>query len=76
MAPKDTTLTIPYIMKGNMNMQGGEHMANNGLKLLILIAVLIYVVSPVDFAPGPIDDAILMLIGYAATKKRRSLSGN
>jgi len=33
------------------------------MKLMILIAVLIYWVLPVDIAPGPIDDIIITLAG-------------
>lgn len=35
---------------------------------LILILVIIYVLSPVDLVPGPIDDIILVLL----TMKGRS----
>lgn len=38
------------------------------LKLIIGIAVVIYVVSPVDFFPGPIDDFIALLIGLAVNR--------
>lgn len=31
----------------------------------ILIIVLLYIISPIDLLPGPIDDAIVALIGYA-----------
>lgn len=30
----------------------------------ILIIVLLYIISPIDLLPGPIDDAIVALIGY------------
>lgn len=33
------------------------------MKLMILVAVVLYVLMPVDVAPGPIDDAIVTLIG-------------
>ena len=33
------------------------------MKLMILIAVLIYWLLPVDIAPGPIDDMIITLAG-------------
>lgn len=44
-------------------------MNNNYVKILILIIMMIYVVSP-DFFPGPIDDMIVILLGMAAQKKK------
>ena len=39
---------------------------NGIMKGLILAVMIIYVVSPVDAIPGPIDDIIVTLIGIAA----------
>lgn len=39
------------------------------LKVLLIMAVIIYIVSPLDAAPGPIDDIIVALLGIAGTKK-------
>ncbi|MEF9974903.1 MAG: hypothetical protein RSC06_16045 [Clostridia bacterium] len=40
-------------------------------KLLIFIALFVYVVSPIDFVPGVlIDDAIVVLVGVLASRKR------
>lgn len=33
-------------------------------KLLLLIVVLVYVLSPVDLLPGPIDDIIVILLAW------------
>lgn len=33
------------------------------MKLIILIAVLIYWILPIDIAPGPVDDIIITLAG-------------
>lgn len=42
---------------------GGGLMGNNGaFSIVLLFVVALYVVSPVDFVPGPIDDIILMLL--------------
>lgn len=42
----------------------------NGIaKGMILVLVLIYLVSPLDLAPGPIDDLIVLLMGLAARKR-------
>lgn len=34
---------------------------NNALSIVLLVALAVYFVSPVDAMPGPIDDAILIL---------------
>lgn len=39
-------------------------------KGMLIILVILYIVSPIDFAPGPIDDIIVLLIGVAAAKNR------
>jgi uncharacterized membrane protein YkvA (DUF1232 family) len=42
---------------------GGNSMGNNGaISIVLLVVVALYVVSPVDLVPGPIDDIILMLL--------------
>ena len=35
-------------------------------KGMLIILVILYIVSPIDFAPGPVDDAIVLLLGLAA----------
>lgn len=40
---------------------------NNGIKILILLVVILYIVSPVDACPGPVDDIVVALLGLAAT---------
>lgn len=35
----------------------------NAKELVILIIVLIYILSPVDLFPGPIDDVIVAIMG-------------
>ena len=32
------------------------------MKIIALIALLVYVISPVDLAPGPMDDMIMCLL--------------
>lgn len=39
------------------------------LKYLILAALVVYVVSPVDLLPGPVDDVIAILLYLASNKK-------
>lgn len=42
----------------------------NGLmKGLVIMAILMYIVSPIDAAPGPIDDIIVLMLGLAARKQ-------
>ena len=41
---------------------------NDAIKGIILLAIVIYIVSPVDCFPGPIDDLIVLAIGVAGTK--------
>ena len=42
---------------------------NNIMKGFVLAAVIIYMVSPIDVAPGPIDDIIVLVLGLAARKR-------
>ena len=41
---------------------------NRIMKGLLIIILIVYVVSPIDFCPGPIDDIILVLISMASNK--------
>ena len=43
-------------------------------KFLITIFVILYVVSPVDACPGPIDDIIVILLGMALKKGNEKLA--
>ncbi len=38
-------------------------------KIIVLIAVAAYIISPVDLVPGPVDDIIVLLLTIAANKK-------
>lgn len=42
----------------------------NSTKILALVGLVLYVVSPIDLVPGPIDDVILMLM-YAVMSHKR-----
>lgn len=37
-------------------------------KRMILVLVILYIISPIDACPGPIDDLIVLFIGLAAHK--------
>ncbi len=39
------------------------------MKGMLIILVILYVVSPLDLCPGPIDDIIVVLLGLAAKKR-------
>ena len=42
---------------------------NDLMKGLVIMAVLMYIVSPIDAAPGPIDDIIVLLLGLESRKQ-------
>ena len=44
----------------NMNILG---------KVLLLVLVIAYVISPIDLCPGPIDDIIILVLTFASRKK-------
>ena len=37
-------------------------------KVLMIIAIIVYDLSPVDLFPGPIDDAIVTILGFLWTR--------
>ncbi len=39
------------------------------MKGMLIALVILYVVSPVDIMPGPIDDVLVVLLGLAAQKR-------
>ena len=41
---------------------------NGVAKGMLLVLVFLYIVSPVDLCPGPIDDLIVLMLGIAAQK--------
>lgn len=41
---------------------------NGVAKGMILVLMIMYIVSPIDACPGPIDDLIVLFIGMAARK--------
>jgi len=41
---------------------------NEVMKGMMIVLILLYVVSPLDLAPGPIDDLIVILLAVAASK--------
>ncbi len=35
------------------------------MKKLIIVLTILYMISPLDLAPGPLDDIIVMILGIA-----------
>lgn len=46
-------------------------MNNDTLRIIILVFVIIYVISPLD-CPGPIDDLIVLIMGATARKRLKN----
>ena len=42
---------------------------NGVMKGMILVLMILYIVSPLDACPGPIDDLVVLFIGLAARKR-------
>lgn len=47
---------------------------NGVAKGMLLALIILYIVSPIDACPGPIDDVIVLFIGLAARKGMNLLS--
>nr|WP_297707772.1 hypothetical protein [uncultured Butyrivibrio sp.] len=45
-------------------------MNNRFLQGMLFALLLVYVVSPVDFVPGPVDDILAIVLFYAANKSK------
>ncbi|MBQ6509150.1 MAG: hypothetical protein IJI07_06730 [Flexilinea sp.] len=43
---------------------------NNFLKGILFALLVVYVISPLDLAPGPVDDLLLILLRAAANTKK------
>ena len=37
-------------------------------KVFTAVIVILYIISPIDLFPGPVDDAIVALIGWGISK--------
>ena len=40
---------------------------NGFWKGFIVALLIVYVISPVDFIPGPVDDIVLLILSYVAS---------
>ena len=46
----------------------------NGIaKGMIIVLAILYVISPMDLCPGPVDDIIVMLLSVAAMSGKKRL---
>ncbi len=43
---------------------------NNFLKGILFALLVVYVISPLDLAPGPVDDLLLILLSAATNTKK------
>lgn len=55
--------------------QGGMKM-NKAMKYVLLALALLYVVSPVDFMPGPVDDVIMLAATMILNNRNAFLNSN
>lgn len=39
------------------------------MKVVVIVVVMLYLVSLVDALPGPLDDIIVLLLGFGARKR-------
>ena len=46
---------------------------NRFMKGILFALLIAYVVSPVDFVPGPVDDILAIVLYYAANRSRLAL---
>ena len=46
---------------------------NNFIKGMLFALLIVYVVSPVDFLPGPIDDVLAIVLYFAANRSKLAL---
>ncbi len=46
---------------------------NSFVKGILFALLIVYVVSPVDFVPGPVDDVLAIILYFAANKSKLAL---
>ena len=46
---------------------------NGVLKGMLIVLLVVYVLSPVDFCPGPIDDIILILLSLGGRIAKKTV---
>ena len=58
--------------RNGLRHEGGSSMSDETMRILVLIFVILYVISPLDGCPGPIDDLIVIIMGFAARKRLKT----
>ena len=58
---------MKLVAKTIRNRTGGFKMSDL-MKVMLVGLIVLYVISPMDACPGPIDDIIIVLLGVAANK--------
>lgn len=48
--------------------KGGGAKMNGVMKGMLLVFVILYVISPLDACPGPIDDILVLILGKAVQR--------
>ena len=48
---------------------------NDFVRILLCVVIIVYVLSPIDCIPGPLDDILVILLGYVANRKVENVSG-
>jgi len=43
------------------------------VKVLFCVVIIVYVFSPIDCIPGPIDDILVILLGYVVNRKTETV---
>lgn len=46
---------------------------NGILKGMLIALIIVYVVSPLDLCPGPIDDILLLLFGIGGSAVKKAI---
>ena len=39
------------------------------VKILLCVVIIVYILSPIDCLLGPVDDILVILLGYLANRK-------
>ena len=50
-------------------------MSDKRFKMLVIVAVVVYALAP-DLVPGPVDDIIVMILGYLVSSKKDTMENN
>lgn len=57
------------VTHGILQQTVGGNIMNDAVKGMLIVLVIVYIISPIDITPGPIDDVIVLLLGLASSKR-------